>query len=69
MDRLTGMRKASTRPASTKRKNKNGRNDDQNPAAKKKKKHNEATPLKFGKFDGGTVRISKKEISKIQGKK
>jgi len=67
MEKLTGMRKASTRPVSTK-KSKKGKNEEQNPA-KKKKKHNEATPLKFGKFDGGTVRLSKKELSNISGKK
>ena len=67
MEKLTGMRKASTRPVSTK-KSKKGKNEEQNPT-KKKKKHNEATPLKFGKFDGGTVRLSKKELSNISGKK
>jgi len=66
MEKLTGMRKASTRPVSTKKKK--GTNNEQNPA-KKKKKHNEATPLRFGKFDGGTVRLSKKELSNIKGKK
>jgi len=68
MDKLTGMRKASTRPVSTK-KNKKGKNEEQNPA-KKKKKHNEDSGLKFGKFDGGTVRLSKKDLGSIQkGKK
>jgi len=66
IEKLTGMRKASTRPVSTKKKK--GASNEQNPA-KKKKKHNEATPLRFGKFDGGTVRLSKKELSNIKGKK
>ena len=71
LEKLTGMRKASTRPISTKKKNKKGpnSNDDPDASKKKKKKHSEATPLKFGKFDGGTVRLSKKELSNIKGKK
>ena len=65
LDRMTGMKKVSARPLSTKKSNaKNGK--DLNNAKKTKSKQNEKTPLKMGKFDGGTLRISQKEVAKMR---
>ena len=67
MERLTGMRKASTIPVSTKKKGKKVQNE--TTEKKKKSKRTEATPLKLGKFDGATLRLSSKDLSKMKGRK
>merc|ERR1712226_1390761 len=65
LDRMTGMKKVSARPLSTKKSNaKNGK--DLNNTKETKSKQNEKTPMKMGKFDGGTLRISQKEVTKMR---
>ena len=64
LDRMTGMKKVSARPLSTKKSN--AKNSKDSNAKKTKSKQNEKTPLKMGKFDGGTLRISQKEVAKLR---
>ena len=66
--KITGMRKVSTRPSSTKNKKSSKENDAKKPA-KKKKRGSEATPLKLGKFDGGTLKLSQKDLMKMKKKR
>lgn len=66
LDRLTGMRTISARPNSGK---KGGGKKVEDNVQKKKKKVFEKTPLKLGKFDGATLRISKKELGSVKGRK
>lgn len=66
LDRMTGMKKVSARPLSTKKSNAAKNSKDSNNTKKTKSKQNEKTPLKMGKFDGGTLRISQKEVAKMR---
>ena len=66
--KMTGMRKVSTRPSSTKNKKSSKENDAKKPT-KKKKRGTEATPLKLGKFDGGTLKLSQKDLMKMKKKR
>ena len=63
---MTGMKKVSARPLSTKKSNAAKNSKDSNNTKKTKSKQNEKTPLKMGKFDGGTLRISQKEVAKMR---
>ena len=72
MEMLTGMRKASSRPASTKKNKKASaaaESSTSGSSKKKKKPRTEATDLKLGKFDGATLRLSSKDLSKMKGRK
>ena len=73
LDKMTGMKKVSARPLSTKKSKKSNntfKDDSTNSSnAKHKKTQHEKTPLKMGKFDGGTLRISKKELANMKNKK
>ena len=69
LDRMTGMKKVSARPTSTKNAGSKNKSKDSSAKKPKKSKQNEKTPLKMGKFDGGTLRISKKEIASMKNRK
>ena len=69
LDRMTGMKKVSARPVSTKNAGSKNKSKDSSAKKPKKSKQNEKTPLKMGKFDGGTLRISKKEIASMKNRK
>ena len=69
LDRMTGMKKVSARPLSTKNAGSKNKSKDSNAKKPKKSKQNEKTPLKMGKFDGGTLRISKKEVASMKNRK
>ena len=65
MEKLTGMRTISARQSSKNKKNDAATNTKKS----KKKKSNESIPMKMGKFDGGMLRISKKELNSVKGRK
>lgn len=69
--KITGMQKVSARPLSAKKKSKaDAKSSEKTDGKKKKKKRtNEGVPLKMGKFDGGTLRLSKKDLSSLKSTK
>ena len=65
LEKMTGMRKVSARPSSTKKSK--SKDTEAKPSNKKRKKNNsEATPLKLGKFDGGTLKLSQKDLLQMK---
>ncbi len=66
MDRVTGNLKVSARPMSVQSKKSSKQAKGLPQKDKKKSKQNEKIPLKLGKFDGGTLRLSKKDLSKVK---
>merc|ERR1711953_1171197 len=65
LEKMTGMRKVSARPSSTKKSKK----ETEIPNKKRKKNEAEATPLKLGKFDGATLKLSQKDLLQIKKKR
>ena len=68
LEKMTGMRKVSARPSSTK-KSKETEAKTKAPNKKRKKSGSEATPLKLGRFDGATLKLSQKDLLKMKKKR
>merc|ERR1712029_403992 len=64
LEKMTRMRKVSARPSSTKKSKK----ETEAKTPNKKRKKSEATPLKLGKFDGATLKLSQKDLLQMKKK-
>jgi hypothetical protein len=65
-EKTTGMKRVVARPMSIKKLNKKDKKSADGQTKKKKSKQTESIPLKMGKFDGGTLKLSKKDMAKMK---